>query len=273
MDLEQLKATAAQELRKHGLHGWTFGLADAKRRLGVCKYRTKRIEIAEYYARHSPEESVLDTLRHEIAHALAGPAAKHGPRWKAVAVRLGATPRSCETLGPGRRAARRLAGDLPGVREDLPPLPAAEEPDRLPLQVRGPLAADVRVHGRPGPQARRAADRPGVGELGGDVCGLRDGASAAPQAEGGRLAVQVPPPLRDRLAAPVWMTATLLPVRPEAFNHRLERLSWRAVFPLPARRNRRQQDLVEPEAEVEGRQIALGQQELRLGDQFVHASP
>src|SRR3954467_7144541 len=99
MDPEPLKATAAQELKKNGLHGWTFGLSKAKRRLGVCKYRAKRIEIAAYYARHSPEESVLDTLRHEIAHALAGPAAKYGPKWKAVAIRLGATPRSCETSG------------------------------------------------------------------------------------------------------------------------------------------------------------------------------
>jgi predicted SprT family Zn-dependent metalloprotease len=97
MDLKELEAIAAQELRKHGLHGWTFGLADTGRRLGVCKYRTKRIEIAEYYARNSPPETVLDTLMHEIAHAIAGPAARHGPAWKTVAVRLSATPRACET--------------------------------------------------------------------------------------------------------------------------------------------------------------------------------
>ena len=97
MDLKELETIAAQELKEHGLHGWTFGLADTGRRLGVCKYRAKRIEIADYYARNSPPETVLDTLRHEIAHAIAGPAAKHGPAWKAVAVRLGATPRSCET--------------------------------------------------------------------------------------------------------------------------------------------------------------------------------
>jgi len=97
MDLERLETIARQELKKHGLRGWTFGLSGARRRLDVCKYRAKRIEVAEYYARHSPEASVLDTLRHEIAHALAGPAAKHGPKWKAIAVRLGATPRACET--------------------------------------------------------------------------------------------------------------------------------------------------------------------------------
>ena len=97
MDLKELETIAAQELKEHGLHAWTFGLADTGRRLGVCKYRTRRIEVAEYYARNSPPETVLDTLRHEIAHAIAGSAAKHGPKWKAVAVRLGATPRACET--------------------------------------------------------------------------------------------------------------------------------------------------------------------------------
>src|SRR4028118_578734 len=113
MDVKQLESIAAQELRKHGLHGWTFGLADTRRRLGVCKYRTKRIEIAEYHARNNPPETVLDTLRHEIAPALPGdarprpaarpvpapdgvPAAGPGPAWKAVAIRLGATPRACD---------------------------------------------------------------------------------------------------------------------------------------------------------------------------------
>ena len=99
MDLEQLNTIAAHELKKHGLRGWTFGLARTRRRLGVCKSKEKRIEIAEYYARNSPEASVLDTLLHEIAHAIAGPGAGHGPSWKAVAMRLGATPKSCESSG------------------------------------------------------------------------------------------------------------------------------------------------------------------------------
>jgi predicted SprT family Zn-dependent metalloprotease len=96
MDLKELEAIAIREMTKHDLHGWTFGMANTKRRLGVCKYRTKRIEIAEYYALNSPQESVLDTLRHEIAHALAGPKAGHGPAWKAVAMRIGAKPRACD---------------------------------------------------------------------------------------------------------------------------------------------------------------------------------
>ena len=96
MDLKELEAIASREMMKHGLQGWTFGLADTKQRLGVCKYRTNRIEIAEYYALNTPQKSVLDTLFHEIAHAIAGPAARHGPVWKAIAIRLGALPRACD---------------------------------------------------------------------------------------------------------------------------------------------------------------------------------
>jgi hypothetical protein len=66
MDLKELETIASQEMTKYELPGWTFGLTNAKRRLGVCKYRTKRIEISEYYAQHSPRESILDTLLHEM---------------------------------------------------------------------------------------------------------------------------------------------------------------------------------------------------------------
>src|SRR5882762_4629623 len=96
MDLKELEALARREMSKHNLHDWTFGFANTKRRLGVCKYRTKRIEIAEYYAQNSPQESVLDTLLHEIAHAFAGPKAGHGPACKAIAMRIGAIPRACD---------------------------------------------------------------------------------------------------------------------------------------------------------------------------------
>lgn len=97
VDLHELEAIASQEMSNHSLRGWTFGWANTKRRLGVCKYRLKRIEIAKFYAQNNPLEKVLDTLRHEIAHAIAGPKARHGPAWRAVAVRIGAVPRACDT--------------------------------------------------------------------------------------------------------------------------------------------------------------------------------
>ncbi len=59
---------------------------------GRCKYRRREIHIARWHVDGSPEAEVLDTLLHEAAHALAGPDAHHGPRWKEWARALGADP-------------------------------------------------------------------------------------------------------------------------------------------------------------------------------------
>jgi hypothetical protein len=161
MDLTQLEALARLELARHGLEGWTFGLARTRRRLGACKYATKRIEIAAYYALHSPEASVLDTLRHEIAHALAGPAAGHGPEWRAWAVRLGATPRSCESTG--------LAVVEPGDWQAT--CPACGRTLHLYRQPRSPSGYRCRCPARApvtfayvGDPARRPPERPSPGD-------------------------------------------------------------------------------------------------------------
>ncbi|MFN9718608.1 MAG: SprT-like domain-containing protein [Planctomycetota bacterium] len=96
MDLVELEQRAHDELQRHGLKGWTFGWATTRRRLGACNYRLRRIEISKFYASHNSREKVIDTLLHEIAHALAGPRAKHGPIWKKIAAQLGAQPAACE---------------------------------------------------------------------------------------------------------------------------------------------------------------------------------
>ena len=111
MDLQKLVLVAAQELTEHNLVGWTFTFGDSKRRLGVCKYRSKRIELSEFYASHSADEHVLDTLRHEIAHALVGPGA----------------------IG------------LPRLPADAPPVQTPPEFERLPLSLHGSFCSDIRI--------------------------------------------------------------------------------------------------------------------------------
>lgn len=117
MDLQKLTLRAAQELAEHNLPGWSFAFGESKRRLGVCKYLVKRIEIARYYATHSAEDHVLDTLFHEIAHALAGPKAGHGPVWQAIAIRLGAKPQACDRSGEAVVQPGDWQADCPGCTQ------------------------------------------------------------------------------------------------------------------------------------------------------------
>ena len=80
---------------EHGLGDWTLALDRAKRRAGVCRYTDKTIGLSRHLTLlHTPEQ-VRDTVLHEIAHALAGPRAAHGPRWRRQAIAVGANPQRC----------------------------------------------------------------------------------------------------------------------------------------------------------------------------------
>ena len=79
-------------LDAHGLHDWTFAFNRAKRQLGVCRYGPRRIELSLHFVAANAEAAIRETLLHEIAHALAGPRAGHGPTWKAVCRRVGCKP-------------------------------------------------------------------------------------------------------------------------------------------------------------------------------------
>lgn len=68
---------------------WSFGFDNAKKRAGLCDYTRKRITVSRYLAARYDDDEIHQVLLHEVAHALAGPDAGHGPRWKATARELG----------------------------------------------------------------------------------------------------------------------------------------------------------------------------------------
>lgn len=107
-DIEQL---AWQALREHGLFdkGWIFRWDRAVTRLGLCNYSTKTISLSKkIYSLESNRDTALDTILHEVAHALCGKGAGHGPVWKATARRLGADPTRCGNVS--EKPLRRLVG-------------------------------------------------------------------------------------------------------------------------------------------------------------------
>lgn len=92
--LRTVAALARDLMDRHGLRDWTLAFVESRRRLGDCRYDQQLIRIARHHAIEHPEADIRDTVLHEIAHALAGHAAGHGPVWKTVARRIGATPRA-----------------------------------------------------------------------------------------------------------------------------------------------------------------------------------
>jgi predicted SprT family Zn-dependent metalloprotease len=100
MDLDKVRLNL---LRQHHLtyKGWNFDFNNNKCRLGVCKYDKRLIEA---YCHINSEELVIDTIKHEIAHALVGFENGHNEIWQAKAIEIGARPNRCKeaVLPPGK---------------------------------------------------------------------------------------------------------------------------------------------------------------------------
>ena len=92
-------------LDEHGLRDWTVALDRAKTRAGATHFRRRRITLSAPLTRVHDETLVRDTILHEIAHALVGPAHGHDAVWKAQARAIGASDERCFTS----EAARQLA--------------------------------------------------------------------------------------------------------------------------------------------------------------------
>ena len=92
--LREVAAQARELMDRNGFEDWSLRFSNARKRLGECRGKEKLIVLSRVHAMEGAPADVTDTILHEIAHALAGPGVGHGPAWKAIARRLGATPAS-----------------------------------------------------------------------------------------------------------------------------------------------------------------------------------
>jgi len=106
MELKRGRELAEYYFAKHGLKGWSFIYDNAKIRFGACHCGYKRIKISMPLTILNSEAAFLDTLLHEIAHALT-PNQNHNKIWKRKAIEIGASGQRCYeastiTKAPGK---------------------------------------------------------------------------------------------------------------------------------------------------------------------------
>jgi predicted SprT family Zn-dependent metalloprotease len=97
MDIETARSLALSEMRRWGLEHWNFRFHRRRTALGTCSPARRTIYLSTYFLSKVPEVETLDTIRHEIAHALEAVrfgTSGHGARWKAIAVEVGARPQT-----------------------------------------------------------------------------------------------------------------------------------------------------------------------------------
>ena len=85
MDLRDAYAMAEYLLEVHGLDDWQVSYDNAKRRAGICKFAELTLGLSAPLTAVHTEDDVRDTILHEIAHALVGPAHGHDATWLAMA--------------------------------------------------------------------------------------------------------------------------------------------------------------------------------------------
>jgi predicted SprT family Zn-dependent metalloprotease len=98
MRLQRMKITrfgfvaqlAKDQIEEHGLNSsWQFVFDSAKQRAGLCNYSDHKISLSKYIVEYHSIDQSEQVILHEIAHALAGKSAGHGPNWKNVAKSIG----------------------------------------------------------------------------------------------------------------------------------------------------------------------------------------
>lgn len=114
MNLIDAQTMATSIMREHNLTGWTFGFNRRKTANGLCYEGRKLIELSVYFVEHNTPERVKMTILHEVAHALAGHAAGHGPKWQRICVAIGGNGQRCNASEHTEKVSYAWTGTCPG---------------------------------------------------------------------------------------------------------------------------------------------------------------
>jgi predicted SprT family Zn-dependent metalloprotease len=94
MTIEKALDITKKVLNENGLTNWVAVPNRRKRAFGVCSYGMKRIELSSILTPNCTDESVMNTIYHEVAHALCQ-GHNHDKVWKRKCVELGGDGERC----------------------------------------------------------------------------------------------------------------------------------------------------------------------------------
>lgn len=76
-----------------GLEDWTFEMNHSDTNFGECHHKEMTIYFSSVLMPQVNKVTRFDVVLHEMAHAVAGAAAGHGPEWVDIARQMGCTAR------------------------------------------------------------------------------------------------------------------------------------------------------------------------------------
>lgn len=105
MVLEAAEWNCRKLMEQHGLlvKGWKFEWSNKKRSYGTCNYGLRTISLSTYLTIACTKEQVINTILHEIAHALVGSGHNHDDVWRRKAIEIGCDGQRCGSLEEEQR--------------------------------------------------------------------------------------------------------------------------------------------------------------------------
>lgn len=98
MDLNRAERIAIDLMLHHGLSYWGFKFDNPLRRLGMCSHKQRIISLGRHATTVNSEEQVVNTILHEIAHALVGGKHNHDGVWQAKCLEIGGDGQRCSDI-------------------------------------------------------------------------------------------------------------------------------------------------------------------------------
>lgn len=89
MDINDFLSFARSVMNDHNLQNWKVELDRAVMRNGQCDHRNKVLSFSKHFIQRNKEEMILNTLLHEIAHALVGSNHGHDLTWERKCIEIG----------------------------------------------------------------------------------------------------------------------------------------------------------------------------------------
>jgi hypothetical protein len=87
---------------------WSFAFDRARTRVGCCHFQAHRITLSRHLLPQLSPLEAEQAILHELAHALSGPRAGHGPQWRQAAAGLGYRLVDKDVAHPADRRPRNL---------------------------------------------------------------------------------------------------------------------------------------------------------------------
>lgn len=103
MKRNEIYSNARRLMDENGLQAWSIAFDRSKRRGGLCIHARRTLQFGEAVLAVMSDEQCINTITHEIAHAMVGPGHQHDGTWQRQHRALGGNGERChDTVVPGR---------------------------------------------------------------------------------------------------------------------------------------------------------------------------